>query len=132
MSYKVTMLTLLVWLFASAPAAAETGQGAGAMSVALFIAKAEALQAKGALALFSSDYGQLKAEVTGAAQMFRRQIKVEAAAGRPSACPPERAALTSDDILTHMRSYPVGVRPRITVAAAVADIFRKRFPCKAL
>ena len=101
------------------------------MSVAVFMAKVEALRAQGAMALFSSDYGVLKAEVTGSAQAFRRQIKAEAASGKPSACPPERAALTSDDILAHMRLYPVATRSRIPVSDAVADLFRKRFPCPA-
>ena len=110
-------------------AAAGTNQQPGTMSVAAFMAKAEALQAKGAMAFFSSDISLLKAEVTGSAQAFRRQLKAEAANGKPSACPPEHAALTSDDILVHMRGYPVAARPRIPVSEAVADLFRKRFPC---
>ena len=110
---------------------AETPQQSGTMSVAVFMAKAEALRAKGAMAFFSSDVGLLKDEVAGSAKAFRRQLKVEAASGRPSACPPERAALTSDDILAHMRGYPAAARPRIPVSDAVADLLRKRFPCPA-
>jgi len=122
---------LAVWLASSGLATAETSQQPGSMSVAVFMAKAEALQAKGAMALFSSDIGLLKSEVTGSAQAFRRQIKAEVANGKPSACPPERAALTSDDILAHMRGYPAAARPRIPVSQAVADLMRKRFPCPA-
>lgn len=101
------------------------------MSVAEFVARAEALQAKGALAFFSSDIGLLKAEVASSAKAFRQQLKVEAANGKPSACPPERASITSDDILAHMRRYPVAARSRIPVSNAVADLFRKQFPCPA-
>jgi hypothetical protein len=125
------MLAFMLGLILPGAVTAETGQRPGAMSVAVFLAKADALRAKGAFALFSSDYGKLKAEVTGAAQAFRSQVKAEAAAGKPSACPPKGAALTSDDFITHMQSYPVAARARIGVADAVADIFRKRFPCPA-
>lgn len=124
-------LVLAAWLFAHGTVAAQADLRVGTMSVAMFIAKAEALRAKGAMALFSSDYGMLKSEITGSAQAFRRQIKAEGASGKPSACPPERAALTSDDIMAHMRGYPAAARARIQVSDAVADLFRKRFPCPA-
>jgi hypothetical protein len=124
-----TMLILLLTLILPGAVAAKTDQRPGTMPVAVFLAKAEALRAKGAMALFSSDYGQLKAEVAGAAQAFRRQIKAQATNGTPSACLPERAALSSDDVLAHMRSYPANARARIPVADAVADLLRKRYPC---
>jgi hypothetical protein len=131
MPRALIFLSVATLMFAPCMAAAETAQQPGSMSVATFMAKAQALQAKGAMALFSSDIGLLKAEVAGSAQAFRRQIKAEAASGKPSACPPEHGALKSDDILAHMRGYPAGVRPRISVSAAVADLMRKRFPCPA-
>lgn len=112
-------------------ASAETAQQPGTMSVAVFLTKAEALKAKGAMAIFSSDIGLLKSEVTSSAQAFRRQAKAEAASGKPSACLPEHATLTSDDLLAHMLGYPVAARPRLFVSQAVAELFRKRFPCTA-
>jgi hypothetical protein len=127
----LTMLAVMLGLTLPGAVAAETGRRPGAMSVAVFLAKADALRTKGAMALFSSDYGKLKAELTGAAQVFRSQVNAEAATGNPSACPPNGAALTSDDLIKHMQSYPVAARPRIAVADAVADLFRKRFPCPA-
>ncbi len=101
------------------------------MSVATFLAKAEALKAKGMMAMFSSDVSLLKAEVTSSAQAYRRQLKAEAANGKPSACPPERATINSEDLLAHMQGYPAAARPRIRVSDAVGDLFRKRFPCPA-
>ncbi|MFM9937794.1 MAG: hypothetical protein ACKVOL_16540 [Novosphingobium sp.] len=101
------------------------------MPVAVFLAKADTLRAKGALALFSSDVGLLKAELNASALGVRKQIKAEAAVGKPSACPPDRAALTLDDILTQIRSYPVEARARIPEYNAVADMIRKRYPCPA-
>lgn len=130
---KFPAISLAVAALAALPAtvSAETTVPPGSMSVATFLAKAEALKAKGMMAAFSSDIGLLKSEVTGSAQAFRRQLKVEVASGKPSACPPERAALTSDELLTHMQGYPVAARSRIRVSDAVGDLFRKRFPCPA-
>ncbi|MCW1382305.1 hypothetical protein OLX02_05675 [Novosphingobium sp. KCTC 2891] len=107
------------------PAQAEPG----AMSIAAFLAKAEALRAKGPFALMSGDYKLLKEEVTGAAQVYRARLRGEQAAGRPSSCPPARAPFGSDDVMAQMRSYPVAQRGQLTVGTAVADLFRARYPC---
>lgn len=131
MTRALLSLVFAASLVLSGSAGAETARQPGTMSVAVFMAKAAALEAKGALALFSSDFSVLKTEVASSAQAFRRQIKAEAASGKPSACPPERAALTSDDILVQMRGYPVDARPRILVSVAIADLIRKRYPCPA-
>ncbi|KUR73783.1 hypothetical protein AQZ52_00830 [Novosphingobium fuchskuhlense] len=101
------------------------------MSVATFLAKAEALQAKGIMAMFSSDVTLLKEEAGGAAQAYRRQLKQEAAAGKPSACPPEHGSINSNDLIAHMQTYAAADRPRISVGQAIADLFRKRYPCPA-
>jgi hypothetical protein len=103
---KRTTIAIVLILLSFGPAAAEPDQRPGAMPVSVFMAKAEALRAQGAMALFSSDIGVLKAEVSGSAQAFRQQVKVEAANGRQSACPPERAALTSDDLIAQMLTVP--------------------------
>ena len=126
---KRVAFAIALGLFVSNSAFAEAGQRPGAMPVSVFMAKAEVLRAQGAMALFSSDIGLLKAEVSGSAQAFRQQVKVEAANGRPSACPPEHAAMTSDDLIAQMRSYPANARGRILVSEAVADLLRKRYPC---
>jgi hypothetical protein len=131
LNHLLRSLACATLLLSPSLALAEAAQQPGTMSVATFMSKAEALQAKGAMALFSSDISLLKAAVTGSAQAFRRQIKAEAASGKPSACPPERASLTSDDLLAHMRTYPAEARPRIPVSQAVAELFRKRYPCPA-
>ena len=126
---KRTTIAIVLSFVVFGPAVAEADQRPGAMPVSVFMAKAEALRAQGAMALFSSDIGVLKAEVSGSAQAFRQRVKVEAANGRPSACPPEHAALTSDDLIAQMGSYPANARARIPVSEAVADLLRKRYPC---
>lgn len=130
---KLPSLCLALAAMAALPAqvCAEAAPPPGSMSVATFLAKVDALKAKGVMAAFSSDVGLLKAEVTGSSDAFRRQLKVEAASGKPSACPPERTSLGSDVLIAHMQSYPVAARSHIRVSEAVSDFLRKRFPCPA-
>ena len=55
---KFRIFALIVALLAATPALAAPGD----ISVASFLAKADALRAKGAMALFSSDYKLLQSE----------------------------------------------------------------------
>lgn len=103
----------------------------GTMTVATFLSKADALAAKGPLAVFSPDLSLLKNEVMYAGQTYRHQLKADVAEGRPaSSCPPAHAPFTSDDVIAQMKTYPVGVRQHVTVVTSVADLFRKRYPCR--
>jgi hypothetical protein len=66
------------------------------MLVSTFLAKADALKAKGPLALFSSDIGVLKKEVEAAAVSYRSDRKAAQAAGqRPEVCPTDKFKLGS-------------------------------------
>lgn len=118
-------LAILALASASAAAAAP-----GDMSVATFLAKADALRAKGFMALMSSDYKVLKAEGTAAGQAYRARLNAERAAGKPSSCPPTPARVDSNMVLAHLRSYPEAARPRITMKTAMADLFAKTWPCR--
>jgi hypothetical protein len=102
---------------------------AGDMSVATFLAKADALRAKGPFALMSSDYKLLKAEGEAAGQAYGARLRQERAAGRPSSCPPRGIRPGSNLVLAHLRSYPVAARPSTTMRTAMADYFIKTYPC---
>lgn len=101
----------------------------GDMTIATFMAKAEALKAKGPLALTSPDMKLLQEEGQGAGQAYRAELDAERRAGRPSSCPPHGARVSSEDLLGQMHSYPAGSRTRVTVRTAMADLFRAKFPC---
>ena len=103
---------------------------AGDMSVATFLAKADALEKKGAMAMFSSDLKVLKAEGTAASKAYRARLDRERAAGNPSSCPPKGTSIDSNDLLAHLRSYPAAVRPTVTMRTAMADMFIKKYPCR--
>ncbi len=101
----------------------------GDMSVATFIAKADALRAKGFMALMSPDYRLLKREATGAALAYRARLNAERAGGHPSSCPPKPAPINSTMLLAHLKSYPDSQRARTPMNSAMGDLFIKTWPC---
>ncbi len=99
------------------------------MTVAEFLGKAEALQARGFTAMFSSDIGLLKTEIKNASVAYRADI----AAGRPpQSCPPPLGTVktSSDELLAAFRTVPAADRTRLSVRAAFANYMAKRFPCR--
>lgn len=102
------------------------------MPVNDFLAKAEALQHKGAMALFSSDMSLLKQEVVKSGAAWREELKAEAAAHKsPSACPPPPPlGLDSAEILKSFRSIPAGEREHMTVKTAFVRMVTLRYRCK--
>ena len=101
----------------------------GDMSIAAFLAKADALKAKGPMALFSGDIKVLQTEGQAGGMAYRAQLEAERKAGHPSSCPPKAVKVSSDEVLAQMRTYPVNARGSITVKTAIADMFRAKFPC---
>lgn len=101
----------------------------GDMSVAAFLGKADALKAKGPMALFSSDIGVLKSEGQAAGEAYRARLQNERAAGKPSSCPPKGTKVNSDKLLDHLRTYPAPTRPKVSMKQAMADYFIKTYPC---
>lgn len=117
-------LALLALLLAT-PAMATTGD----MSVATFLSKADALKAKGLMALGSSDIKLLRAEGQAAGMAYGARLQQERAAGKPSSCPPKGARPSSNEVLAHLRTYPAAKRANMTMKAAMADYFIKTYPC---
>jgi hypothetical protein len=102
---------------------------ANAMTVADFLGKADALQARGFTAMFSSDIGLLKEEIKSASTAYRADVD----AGRPPrSCPPPKGTVktSSDELLAAFRTIPVVDRPKLSVRAAFSNYMVKRFPCR--
>lgn len=102
----------------------------GDMSVATFLAKADALKAKGVTAMFSGDVGALRSEGKAAGEHYKTRLQAEKAQGRPSSCPPQGVKVNSDELLGFLRTYPPAVRPRVSMKQAMADYFIKKYPCR--
>lgn len=100
------------------------------MPVATFLAKADALKAKGPLALFSGDYKLLMGVVKGDAQALKGERDAAKAANRkPAYCPPGPVELSSNDILAAMRAVPAAERTQTDSRAALRTLLARRYPC---
>ena len=103
-----------------------------AMTVAVFLEKAEALQKRGMTAMFSSDIGLLKNEIKGAGDALREERLAAQRAGRRAAyCPPERPSLNSNELLAHFRAIPAPQRARTEVKDALRSLLVRKYPCPA-
>lgn len=122
---KRISLALIASLSLASPLLAAPGD----MNVAAFLAKADALRAKGPMALFSSDFKLLKSEGEAAGEAYRSRLNAERAAGRPSSCPPKGAKVSSDKLLAFLRTYPEAHRPRTSMKQAIGDFFARNYPC---
>lgn len=124
----MAMIRLVPLLLFAAPAVA----GAQWMPVGTFIAKADALQRKGPLALFSNDLKrltqQIKADFTG---LRSERLAAEAAGTTTAFCPPAAGVkLTDKDILSAMQAVPAERRVSTSTREALKTFLARRYPCK--
>ena len=119
---------LIAALAAASPLAPASAQS---MPISEFLAKADALQKKGPMALFSGDIGKLKAEVVNSGKQLRAEQEAARKPGRkPATCLPEKANVTSTELLAHFRAVPPAERG-VPVKTAFAGLVRKKYPCPA-
>ena len=104
---------------------------AAAMPVSTFLAKADRLQKKGPLAMFSGDLKLLLGQVKSDAGALRAENKALETAGRKKAycTPPGGVKLSNRDILTAMHAVPPAQRASTDTRAALRAYFARRFPC---
>ncbi|QIL03162.1 hypothetical protein G7078_10490 [Sphingomonas sinipercae] len=124
---RAGVLAALVAAVWAAPASAQS------MRADIFLQKADALAAKGPLALLSGDMGKLKAEMRGSAEQLRAERLAAVKAGqKPVYCPPaQQGNLGVSEILDHFRSIPVAERSRMTTKDAFKRLMMKKYPCPA-
>jgi hypothetical protein len=104
---------------------------AQAMDVATFLAKIDALQKKGMLALLSSDYRLVKSESENAIREITAESRAAKAAHRPPlACPPGGTAqIDSNEILAYFRAMPPERRARTQIKDGLLALLARKFPC---
>lgn len=105
---------------------------AQAMSVAEFLAKANALKARGFMAMGSPEIKLLRTEVERASDAYRSDLASAKAAGRaPHSCPPPKgkAKIGSNELMAEFQSIPAAQRG-MSVKSAFYAMMKKRFPCK--
>ncbi|HEV2747253.1 MAG TPA: hypothetical protein VGW34_08145 [Allosphingosinicella sp.] len=118
-------------LAAAALAVLALPAAAQATTVAEFLARAEALEKKGAMALFAKDYKALQAELQAAGKALRAEQKAARAAGRaPATCMPAKAGVKSTELLAYFRAIPPA-RRGASVKDGLAGLMRRKYPCPA-
>jgi hypothetical protein len=106
---------------------------ANAMTVAEFLAKAEALKAKGMMAMMSPDVGVLRGEMQAATTAYRSDVDDARAKGRTDlGCPPPKgqAKMSSDTIIADFSTIPRPLQSKMSVKTALYTVMAKRFPCR--
>lgn len=119
-------------LMLAAAALCLVATSAQAMTVAEFLAKARALQAKGMMAVFSSDLKLLKKEMADISATYRGDLAAARAAGRPPhSCPPPKGQvkLGSNELLADLNKIPQAQRG-MSMKAAFYAMMARRFPCR--
>jgi hypothetical protein len=105
---------------------------AQAMDVATFLAKIDALEKKGMLAMLSSDYREVKGE----SESVLRQITADARAAKaahapPIVCPPGGVAKTdSNEVVAYFRAMPPDQRAHTQVKDALLALLARKYPCR--
>jgi hypothetical protein len=104
---------------------------ATAMPVSTFLAKADKLQSKGPLAMFSRDLKLLMGQIKTDAAELRAENKAADAAGKPKAycTAPGGVRMSNRDILSAMQAVPPAQRARTSTKDALRTYFARRFPC---
>lgn len=106
---------------------------ANAMTVAEFLAKADALKAKGMMAMMSSDISVLRSEMQAATTAYRTDVDAARAKGVTTlGCPPPKgqANISSDMVIADFAALPKPAQQRTTVKAGLYAFMTKRFPCR--
>lgn len=106
---------------------------AQAMSVAEFLQKAEALKAKGLLAMGSRDAKLLGAEMRMIGAAYRADLDAAKKSGRaPHSCPPPKgkAKLDARQMIAELRAMPAARQRATSAKAAFYAMMKTRFPCR--
>jgi hypothetical protein len=118
---------LAATLIALSPVAAS----AQSMTVDQFLTRANALKAKGVMALGSSDLKVLRNHMVAVAEDYRRDIEAARASGKsPHSCPPPngKTRLGSNELLAEFEKIPPA-RRNVSTKTAFYDMMKRRYPC---
>ena len=104
---------------------------AQSMNADTYYKRANALMAKGPMAIFSG--GEIKAlmtEAQNAGKASRAERLALTAAGKPPlACPPPKSTMGSTEFMRRLGAIPAAERAKINMTEAMTRITIARFPC---
>ena len=101
------------------------------MNADVYYKRANALMAKGPLALFSrGEINILMVEAKNAGKAAHDQRIAALKAGKPArSCPPTKASMDSKEFMARLGAIPPAERARINMTEAMTRITIARFPC---
>ena len=99
---------------------------AQAMTVAEFMARAEALKAKGMMAMFSADLKPVMAEMKAVGPAWRAQLPT----AQPPVCPPKGVRMDEAEMRRVLEAVPPAERPRLQVKDAFIRELNARYRCR--
>ena len=117
--------TTLAVLALAAPAAAAPGD----VNAQVFYAKATALKAKGAMALFSGDIGPMKAQMQDAGNRVRAENIAARKRGAPLYCAPANAKGNVQFVMDGLAAIPEARRKQLTLVQAWREVLIAKYPC---
>ena len=101
-----------------------------AIPAATFLAKADALLARGPMALFSSDVGLLKTETAHAGAELKAERLALVAQHKPTAyCPPAKSAISSDELIKALHRIPPADLAKMQFKDAFRQVLAQKYPC---
>ena len=101
-----------------------------AIPAATFLAKADALLARGPMALFSSDVGLLKTETAHAGAELKAERLALVAHHKPTAyCPPAKSAISSDELIKALHRIPPADLAKMQFKDAFRQVLAQKYPC---
>ena len=118
-------------IVAAAAALVPAMASAQSMSAESFFQKAQALQRKGMMAMFSSDVKKLMKEAKAAGETARAQrLSTLKMGGKPRYCPPSGSQrMGSDEFMERLRAMPRVERLKIDMTEVMIRINSIKFPC---
>lgn len=120
-------LVFITLLLISLPTAVLQAQ---VTPVSTFLAKANALKKRGPLALLSSDYGRLKAEVNNSAKALgAEQLAAQRTGWKPATCMPKSISIGTNELLNHFSALPQAEQG-MSVKVAFTSFINKKYPCR--
>lgn len=122
---RVKLIVAAIALLVPAMASAQS------MGAEVFFQKAQALQRKGMMAMFSGDVKKLMKEAKAAGESARAQrLATLRAKEKPRYCPPAGSQrMGSDEFMQRLGAVPRADRIRINMTEAMIRILAVKFPC---
>ena len=122
----------LKYLIAAAALLTPAMASAQSMNAQRFYDRANQLQKKGMMAIFSGDVKKMMNEGKNAADASRNQRLAALKAGRkPRYCPPEGPQkMSTEEFMKRLGAIPAADRSRIDMTEAMTRILIVKFPCR--